>query len=121
MIHDAIHDPKNLAYASTHPRAVMGSHKRSAGILAAHDDVDEVVKKAADAKRKAKSALERAAKAERYANKIQQSERKLLERLKFLQHQTFFVHSQRAQPQPMSSAGRAIGLRGSAFGIETRA
>ena len=65
MIHDAIHDPKNLAYASTHPRAVMGSHKRSAGVLADHDDVDEVVKKAGDAKRKTKNALERAAKAKR--------------------------------------------------------
>ena len=65
VIHDAIHDPKNLAYASTHPRAVMGSHKRSAGVLADHDDVDEVVKKAGDAKRKTKNALERAAKAKR--------------------------------------------------------
>ena len=99
----------------------MGSHKRSAGVLAAHYDVDEVVKKAGYAKRKAKNALERAAKAERYTNEIQQSKRKLLERLKSLQRLTFFVHSQRAQPQPMSSAGRAIGLRGSAFGIETRA
>ena len=43
----------------------MGSHKRSAGVLADHDDVDEVVKKAGDAKRKTKNALERAAKAKR--------------------------------------------------------
>ena len=51
-----------------HPRAVVDSHERRAGVLVAQADVDEAVNKAADAQLEAEAAHERAKKAERTAN-----------------------------------------------------
>ena len=53
-----------------HPRAVVDSHERRAGVLVAQDDVDEAVKKADDAQLEAEAANERNEMSERTAKEI---------------------------------------------------
>ena len=42
-------DPRSRELGPPHPRALVDPHECSAGVLAAQDDVDEAVNKAADA------------------------------------------------------------------------
>ena len=58
----------------------MDPHERSFGVLVAHDNVDEAVSKTSDSQLEFEAALERAEKAERIANEIQQLKCELHER-----------------------------------------
>ena len=84
----------------------MELHERRAGVLVAQDDVDEAVKKSADAQLKTEAAHERAEKAERSANEIWQSNRELLEQLRNLERQVVDMR-RRTKLRPMSSARQA--------------
>ena len=86
-------------------------HESKAGALVFQIDVEEAVNKAVDAQLEAKTAHERAVKAERTAIEIRQSSSELLERLRNLEHQVLGHAQASAQPRPMSSMRRCSAER----------
>uniref|UniRef100_A0AAV1VA48 Uncharacterized protein n=1 Tax=Peronospora matthiolae TaxID=2874970 RepID=A0AAV1VA48_9STRA len=99
-----LHNPVLCPNAST---AEVGPRDDSAGVLITQNDVDAVVNKAVDAQLEAEAATERAARDERTASEIRQSNRKMLERMRNLKHQVLGHAQTGTQPLPMSLARRA--------------
>lgn len=104
---DPVNAPQSSASGLPRPQAVVDPHDGTAGVLVAQDDVDAAVNKAVDAQLEAEAALDRAARAERTANEIRQSNRELLERMRNLERQVLGHAQAGTQPRPMSLARRA--------------
>ena len=73
MTHNTDSDPAK--FGPSHPRAVVDTHERRAGVLVAQDDVDQAVNIVSNAQLEAEAAHERAEKAEKITNEIRQSNR----------------------------------------------
>ena len=57
---EGFRDPRSSELGPPHPRAMMEPHECSAGVMVAHDDVDEAVNNATDPQLEAEAALESA-------------------------------------------------------------
>ena len=103
-------DPTNVPRSSAsdlpRPQAAVGPRDGNTGDLVAQDDIDAAVNKAADAQLEAEAALDRAARAERTASEIRQSNHELLERMRNLERQVLGHAQTGTQPRPMSLARR---------------
>ena len=104
---DQQYDPLSSTPGLPHRQAAVVPRGDNAGVLAAQDDVDEAVNRAADAQLEAEADLERAAQAEKTASEIRQSNRELLERMRNLERQVHGNAQMGTQPRPMSLAHRA--------------
>uniref|UniRef100_A0AAV1UTH2 Uncharacterized protein n=1 Tax=Peronospora matthiolae TaxID=2874970 RepID=A0AAV1UTH2_9STRA len=98
-------DPINVLLSSAsdlpRPQAVLGPRDGNAGVLVAQDDVDAAVNKAVYAQLEAETASECAARAERTASYIRQSNRELLERMRNLECQVLGHAHTGTQPRPI--------------------
>ncbi|CAI5711501.1 unnamed protein product [Peronospora effusa] len=90
-----------------HQLAEEGPQDGNAGVLVAHDDVDQAVNRAADAQLEAEAASERAAQAKKTASENRQSNRELLERIRILERQMLGQVQTGSRPRLMSSARRS--------------
>uniref|UniRef100_A0AAV1VM20 Uncharacterized protein n=1 Tax=Peronospora matthiolae TaxID=2874970 RepID=A0AAV1VM20_9STRA len=104
---DPVNAPQFSASGLPRPQAVVDPHDGTAGVLVAQDDVDAAVNKAVDAQLEAEAALDLAARAERAANEIRQSNRELLERMRNLERQVLGHAQTGTQLRPMSLGRRA--------------